>query len=661
MLQRWAPLACALVGALLAPALARATEAVGCARACPPPVLAEPEPALFQSVHLVWSDPHREIAQQYEVARRARGAAEWTLIARPSPAKGLHLDDVGARGSGLDPGAYEYRLRGLHRLGSDEVWSEWSEPRSGAVLAACAESGGELAAALPRIVADDRDGDGRYTGKDLERALGECSTFGGCVLEALPVTYDDVAIVISDGDAAACVPGRTACIALTFSRGLVIEGHGRSTVLRSPLWAPPYQPLAVLELWNRPDVRLQLRHLVLDGRKGEQRNPQPTGPDPDSWWHYGVQVGNQSNDHVRRSQGGCIHDVVVRDFLNRGIGLADVAHWNLERNTIDGIGCDDPLTPCPSIQATLQPQDRFSAAGIGLYVGWYSDDVLLRENRISRATKYALALQHGSDGAETSIRRPQVLENQIAETGGLGLFLGGVADGRFEANRIARTHDLDRRPEGAVDNDTFGISCNGSVDRALFLRNRIEDSAGMAINWQCSGVGNTFSENRISGSCREKNPKVCLPEAPDQCYVQPDIWVGQGSTGSLVFDADEVVASSCAAPFGAELLKPQLELLIRGGRYEAGPLATRPVRFQAVDVIVERATRFQNTAIEFGMAVRGVVAPSVAVTGASPAYRAERSSQLLICPAQRSTCRELCQGKDPPRWCASSDAPPRKH
>jgi len=644
---------------LAAPAPARSAGAGRCPGACPPPALAEPEPALFQALHLTWADPHRDLAEQYEIARRVRGGGpEWILIARPPADRPPHLDDVGARGNGLEPGDYEYRLRALHRAGPDEVWSEWSEPRPATLRAACAESGGELSAALPRIVADDRDGDGRYTGADLERALGECSTFGGCVLEALPVTYDDVAIVISDGDAAACTPGRTACITLTFSRGLVIEGHGSATVLRSPLWAPPQEPHPLLEIWNRPDLRLQLRHLVLDGRKREQRDPQPARADPNTWQHTGFQISNPHHDPVRRSQGGCIHDVVVRDFTNRGIALADVAHWNLERNTIDGIGCDDPLTPCPGIEVPGQPKDPVVVPGTGVLIGGYSDDVLLRENRILRASQVALALKHGSDGAETSIRRPQVLDNQIGETGALGILLAGVADARFEGNRITRTRDVDGRPESAAHDDTAAISCNGSVDRALFLRNRIEDSAGMAIGWHCSGVGNTLAENRIARSCREKGPRVCVPGQPGECYLQPDIFVGPGAAGSLVLVDDEVVESGCSAPFGADLPKPQLELLIRGGRYEAGPLATRPVLFQAVDVIIERAARFEGTPLEFGPATRGVVAPSVSVTGADPAYRADRSAQVLICPAQRRSCTELCEGHDPPRWCDRSDPPP---
>ena len=45
----------------------------------------------------------------------------------------------------------------------------------------CVEAGGELTG-LPRVVANDLDGDGRYTGVDIERALHKCSQLGGCVL-----------------------------------------------------------------------------------------------------------------------------------------------------------------------------------------------------------------------------------------------------------------------------------------------------------------------------------------------------------------------------------------------------------------------------------------------------------------------------------------------
>jgi hypothetical protein len=282
----------------------------------------------------------------------------------------------------------------------------------------------------------------------------------------------------------------------------------------------------------------------------------------------------------------------------------------------------------------------------------------VRENRIRRVTKYSIGIKHGGDGAVPSIRRLRVVGNQIEDTGALGIFLGGVAEGRFEGNRIAATHDLDGRPEHRTYNNTFGISCNGAVERTAFVGNQLVDLAGMAINWQCTGLGNYLAGTRVSGSCREKGPTSCIPGQPGQCYIMPDIFVSHGSAGTLALVDGEVVASGCAAPLGAELPKPGLELLIRGGRYAAGPKATRPVRFQALDVLVERGTAFTGTTLEFGGAARGVVAPSVSVTGTGEPFRVERSAQVLACPAHPSACEDLCASAKPPAWCSAGEAAP---
>jgi hypothetical protein len=634
---------------------AAAADPAACRPACPPPRLEAAEPALHLAVHLAWSDAHRDLARRYEVARRPVGSTgAWTAVARVGAAAPPHADDRGSAGAGLAPGEYEYRLRALHRTPSGDAWSEWSPPRAVALRPACVEAGGELTG-LQRVVADDRDGDGRHTGADLERALRDCSRLGGCILEALPTVYDDVAILLYDGYAPACTPERTACLDLPFPNGLAIEGHGSATVLRSPLWHPPYLPMPLLELWRRPDLRIQVRHLVLDGRKAEQRAPHPGTNDAPTWWHYGFQTWNQWTDHDRRNRGGCIHDVAVRGFMCRGIVLADVARWSIERNRVEDIGCDAELTPCPRLE--LREEDQaFVSGGFGIFIGWHSDDVAIRENRIRRVTKYAIGLKHGNEGDVTSIRRPRVLGNQIEDTGTLGIFVGGVAEGRFEANRIAAVHDLDERPEANAYNDTFGISCVGAAERTAFVDNRLADLAGMAVNWQCSGLGNYLAGTRVSGSCREKGPASCSPSRPGECYVQPDVYVGIGATGTLALVDGEVAQSGCAAPLGADLLKPELELLIRGGRYAAGPKAVRPVRFQGLDVLIERGTAFTGTALEFGRGARGVVAPSVSVAGTREPFRIDPSARVLACPAQPSACQKLCASPTPPAWCAGGEA-----
>jgi Right handed beta helix region len=606
-------------------------------------------------VHLAWSDPHRELARRYEIERRAGPSAAWANVARVPADRPPHYDDAGQPGEGLAPGDYEYRVRGLHRGAAREAWSEWSPPQRIAVLAGCADAGGELAR-LPRVVADDLDGDGRYTGADLERALRACAERGGCVIEALPVTYDDVAIVISDGDAPACSKDRTACLTDRFPNGLAIEGHGRSTVLRSPLWKPPHQPEPVLELWRRPDVRLQLRHLVLDGRKNEQRDPLPGENNSHAWRHMGLQVWNRWSDHDKPNRGGCVHDVAVRGFMSRGVSLADVARWSIEHSSVEDIGCMRDVTPCSrlTVPDPFPAAPGFTSTGFGIHIDWHSDDVTLRANRVRRVTKYSIGFKHGQDAAQASIRRLKVVGNDIEHTGQLGIFLGGVADALFEDNRIAATDSMNRRPQGRASNDTFGVSCYGAGERIVFRRNRIEDMAGMAISWGCQGRGNVIEQTRIARSCRQKNPESCTPGGVRTCYYQPDVLVAPGATGDLALVDTAIEDSGCAAPLAASPAAPGFDLVVRGGRYAAGAASILPVQLQSVDVIVEQGATFTGTALDFGPGTRGVVAPTVSVTGKRRAFRVDPGSQVLVCPDHRSDCEKRCAAPKPPRWCSES-------
>ncbi len=646
-----------LVGAGVGGA-ARGAEAPQCKGPCPAPVLARPEAALSRAIHLTWSDLHRGIAVRYEIERRAGASGPWVGVSHIPSIGPEHYDDTGPGGRGLAPAEYEYRVRGLHGAGSTKRWSEWSPTQAATVREGCVEAGGELVG-LPRVVAGDLDGDGRHTGADLVRALHECSRLGGCVLEALPVTYNDVAIVISDGDATACKENgdRTACLTDRFPNGLAIEGHGRSTVLRSPLWRSPYLPAPVLELWRRPDVRFQLRHLVLDGRKTEQRDPLPGQNNADAWRHFGLGVWNRWSDHDKPNRKGCVHDVVVRDLMTRGISLADVARWNVEYSSIEDIGCARSLTACPRITVPDAFGPGYTSTGLGIHVDWHSDDVVIRANRIRRVAKYSISLKHGQDGSETSIRRPRVQDNDIDEAGALGMFVGGIADGLFERNRIARTDSLNPQSEANAWNDTFGISCNGAAERTRFQRNRIEDMDGMAIMWSCVGRGNSISETRISGSCRRKGPRSCAPGSKPDCYMHPDIWIPDGAGGTLALVDDEIVDSRCATPLAVDLIEPDTEVLIRGGRYAAGREAVQPVRFLAANVVLERGASFSGTSLAFGPGSRGLVAPTVVVSGSGEPYRIDRQARVLVCPEQKRECEKICSDADPPAWCAAPSAP----
>jgi hypothetical protein len=658
-LSRLATRLLALLAALAAAAGASRAEGGGapaCAERCPPPVLAAPEPALRRAVHLAWSEPHGARARLWELERRETGpGGEWTPVARLPADRAPHHDDGGPPAAGLAPGEYAYRIRGSYAVRGAETWSEWSAPQAATVRAGCAEAGGELGG-LPRVLASDRDGDGRHTGADLERALRACSALGGCVLELLPAVYDDVAIVLSNGDPNACARERTACLTDAFPRGLAIEGHGRASVLRSPLWKTPYVPQPVLEVWRRPELRIALRHLVLDGRKSEQRDPVPGRNNANEWRHVGFQVWNQWFDHDRPNRGGCVHGVVARELMSRGISLADVDHWNVEHGAVEGIGCQAELTPCARLAIPDHSGPGHASNGYGIFVDWHSTDVVVRANRIRRVTKYSIGLKHGQDGSEPSIVRPLVEDNDIDEAGWLGIFLGGVADGLFQGNRIAATHTLDARPETRGWNDTFGISCVGVAQRTGFRRNRIEDVAGMAISWKCVGPQNYFAQTAIARTCREKGPRSCAPGAPRSCYLQPDVWVAPGSAGGLAFVDGEVSESGCAAPLGVDLEQPELEVRIRGGRWAAGPAAVQPVRFTAVDVVLERGAAFTGTGLAFGRGTRAIVAPTVSVRGTTQPFHVDRSARVLLCSERPRDCQAFCAVEDPPSWCAEPGA-----
>jgi hypothetical protein len=612
------------------------------------------EEALDRSVHLGWRDDYGALTVRYQVERRRRAAGGWGPWAPLGVEKAVgHLDDRGSEGRGLPPGDYQYRIRGLYGVQSQpspESWSDWSNPESVTLSEPCAGAA-VFSPTLPVVTIDDRDADGRYTGNDVKLALEDCSGRGGCVLQALPETYDDVAILLSNGDAPACTPERTACLDLPFPKGLVIQGHGSATVLRSPLWKTPYRPVPLLQLWKRPDLRIQLRNLVLDGRKSEQGNPRAETNNHSSWWHYGFDSWNQWGDHTQRNRAGCIHNVTVRSFMSRGISLADVSGWVVEHSTIEDIGCHEGATSCEALTIPeLHPGSGYRSSGYGILVGWHADDVRIRANRLRRITKYSIGLKHGSDGAVTSIRRPRILDNDIREAGSVGIFLAGVEGGLLQNNLIDSTRLVDAVPEHAAYYNTLGVSCMASVERVELRDNAILNSAGSSVNWQCSGDANRVVENRIEGSCREKNPRVCAPGRPKHCYNYADFNILKGAGGSLELRDNDVLATRCASPLFAQV--GGLDLVIWGGRYAGGPNLRSGVVLRAVDVTIHGGARFEGVGLEFLGGASGVVAPSVEVLGQKKRFRADPSSRVLVCAEAPTVCRERCAGPEPPAWCS---------
>jgi hypothetical protein len=641
-----------LVGWSLAAALAAAApvpaRGAACEGACPPPALVAAEPALWLSVHLAWDDPHA--ARAWELERRPVGASAWSPLARVPGNGPRHADDRGPAGAGLAPGHYEYRVRGLHAAAGGERWSEWSAPRSAMLRAACAEAGGELYG-LPRIAAGDRDGDGRYSGSDLAAALRECAARGGCTLEVLPVVYEDVAIRLAPKDTEACREARGACLDAAFPKGLAIEGHGSASVLRSPLWGPAARPEPVLEL-RRSDVRFQLRHLVLDGRKREQSaaGPSETGD------HLGLAVETGDAAHEARGPAGCVHGLAVRDFLHGGLRLTHVRGWVAEDDALEDLGCDAGLTPCPRLpQAGTGSRARATGAAIGLAVTGNSDGVILRRNRVTRATGAGLALAHGGDGTVPGVGRPRVLENALAETGGAGLWLAGVSEGLLEGNRITGAGALTPHAAAARPLDAAAIACTGVVEQTELLRNELRDSAGSALRWECRGSANVVAQTRIAGSCRGDRSRAGSAAPSPTSASTPDLSLAEATSGTLALVDTEIADSGCAAPLVAEMPKPGFELLIRGGRYAAGPRATGPTRFARLDVILEGGTAFLGRGLAFGPLARAVVASGVTIEGATTPWQVDRSAQALLCPVHPDECKRLCAHPTPPRWCEAQE------
>lgn len=415
---------------------------------------------------------------------------------------------------------------------------------------------------LPAVTVGDLDADGRYTGGDIGVALERCEALGGCVLDLLPQTYDDVALLVHAGDGFGCTASRTTCSVHALPNGLVIRGRGAATVLRSPLWEPPYQPEPIVEIRRRPELRFQLRDLVLDGRKTEQRAPTPGVNDSDGWQHFGFVSWNRYVDSYPKSLGGCVENVAVRDLMTAGIALGDASGWTIRHNTVEDVGCHEGFTPCPQVAI---PDARsglpgWKAPGFGIFIRGDVDDLVLEDNTVRRTTKYAIAFK-AADGTVASIRRPRVTDNQVLDAGHIGFFLAGLDGGWFQDNRVDTIRLHGQTEERAGFFDTFGVSCMGRVERTTFFGDEILDAAGIGFNYQCDGEGNRIAHTRIARSCRIKHPGFCSPSGG--CYAYHDLRVA-AAEGSLTVQNVEIHDTDCAAPFGVSGGSHQLTLTLLG-------------------------------------------------------------------------------------------------
>lgn len=614
---------------------------------CPGPALTRIGEVLDGAVRVQWWDPRANDARAYAVDMRSGASGVWREVG----VAGAAATEAVVRD--LQPGVHQMRVRARYAIDgtSAEVWSAPSVPREIELRPPCAGAW-QPSPGLPRVLANDRDGDGQMTGRDVARALRACAEAGGCVLQLLPAVYDDVAIVLAEGGAKACVAERSACLDLAFPAGLVIEGHGDASVLRSPLWQPPYRPVPVLEVRNRPDIRLALRNFAIDGRKQEQVAPRAGRNDSNRWWHHGLQVWNASAGHTRRIQDGCVHNLTVRNMLSRGISLIDVDGWVVEDSTVEDIGCLAGFTECPKLDLPdAFPARGYTAAGTGILAGWFVDDLVLRRNTVRRATKYAISLKHGQDGGETSIRRPLVEDNQLRDAGSVGIFVAGVENGRFARNVVSATQLHGRRPEHVAYYDTFALTCAGRLDQTLFVGNWLLGSAGIAVNWQCRGSGNVFAEGRIEGSCREKGPRSCAPSAPASCYTPADFNVAPRAAGELRLVDTRILDTGCSTPLAS--VSP-VSLVVDGGVYAAGHGNSRPVSLRDTAVTLQGGARFEGVSVAFEGGTRAVVTEDVQAEGEGwlgDGFEARPGAAVLLCADEPQACAARCSVPKPPEWC----------
>jgi hypothetical protein len=615
--------------------------------ACDAPVLEPAEEVLANAVSLRW---RADSGFGFAIERRSAAGGSWTQVGAALSGASEFVDAM------APPGGLEYRVRATcSSLGPPVALSEPSNPAAIDLPEECAGQPA-VSASLPVVAIGDLDADARYTGKDIALALAECAQLGGCLLEALPVTYDDVSISISNGDPAACEPSPLHCLGpgLSFPNGLVIQGHGSRSVFRSPLWPQGYaRPAPLLQLWKRPDIELRIRNLVLDGRKAEQGEPALA---PTTWQHAGFASWNQWGDHTQRNTGGCLHGLSVRNFFNRGVFLGDTAGWIVEENEISDVGCYEGVTSCPLLRKWDSPG---LVAGYGVLAVAFNDDLTIRRNELRRIGKYSIGLKASGTSQESPLLRPRVLDNAITEAGSVGILAAGLVDGLIRGNRIQSTQRPGLHPAYF---NSFGMEVLGLIENSVFVENEILGSAGIGLNWQASGTGNLLAENRIDGSCREKNPDTCAScdDGPGLCcYNYPDLNVGNGADGDLRLAHNQVTNSQCAMPLGVHW-GATAEVVVHGGRYRSGPKSLAPSEFEGVPVTIQGGTVFEGGGLRECVAFRtgpdqtptsALLSPLVQLVDCDLGYVLEPGSSALVCAEDPMECAQRCAEPSPPEWC----------
>jgi len=455
----------------------------------------------------------------------------------------------------------------------------------------CVGSGWTPSPSLPGVLADcDLDGATACTGEDIFLALQTCSALDGCVLQLEAGTYEDAAINIDNGQGDGwsyphgCKPEFTHCLREmdTFANGLVVQGRGEATVVRPPAWSGSDTPLPLLRLYRRPDVRLRLRNIVLEGRKEDLADL--TVP-YNTWHHKGLEVSNYLVPSYGSNENGCVHNATARNFANASFVVSNAVGWIFEYSRSEHMGCHDTFTPCPMLGdhenvAVFANTNGYRVPGYGFTAGDHCHDITMRHNEARRITKYSFNLKGGSDGASGMLNGPIVHDNVVTDSGSRGLFLAGVDGAWVHDNLIEESHDF-QVDGGLLVNSLAGITINGVVSNSLLERNTIRNFAGPAIQYLASGSGNVIRDTFISGSCKLRNRTSC-DTATGKCYAGSDIDFANSATGHVTIEGTTVVDSDCSYAFSITS-NSDVDVTLDGGLYESGFYAVEEQPYDPVN------------------------------------------------------------------------------
>ena len=373
------------------------------------------------------------------------------------------------------------------------------------------------------VIADDLNGDGRYTGQDLKIALARCVP--GCTLRALARTYDDVEVAIP----------------AAITNPLIIEGAGMGrTVFRSPV--PWQQPMITV---SYPNPLVTIRDLTIDGRKEEQISSLVT-----TQGQVGIQV---TNPWARDSGPGVIERVEVRNMLNAGVGIGEGRGWIVRYNRIHDNGCSTRF-PCPNLRSIDPgaPRHDPSWQSIGYGVVIESSDVTVHNNQLWNINKIGIEAFEDPAGVRSSSQPMSGFHfhHNHVQNAGSGIGSNSGSGGLIESNTVAYSTG-------------HGIFCGGPAGDLVFENNLVSDS-GLAGLWvSCWGANITVSNNRIGNSCRR------IPGGGSGLLVDAGTQFGGG--GGLDIEGNTVIEPFCQS---ANLVSFRDDVRMSGNDFRGGNMAT---------------------------------------------------------------------------------------